>query len=98
LIYALYGMRYELGERFAFPLMCLSLALAAAPLAGRARRGGRSYLFAGAFLLLALYFILRTLVQPPSLLPLGATILMAQIPNITLCIIGLSLIWKVDRV
>lgn len=97
-IYSLYGMRYELGERFAFPLMCLSLALAATPLAGRAQRGGRSYLFAGALLILGLYFILRTVVQPPSLLPLSLTLLMAQIPNITLCIIGLALIWKVDRV
>lgn len=97
-IYALYGIRYELGERFAFPLMCLSLSLAAAPLAGRTRRGERPFLFVGAVAILALYFTLRTLVQPPGLMPLAATLLAAQIPNLALCAIGLLLIWRVDRV
>jgi lipopolysaccharide export LptBFGC system permease protein LptF len=97
-IQALYGMRDELGQRFAFPLMSLCIALAAAPLAGRTRRGGRSFLFASSLGLLMLYFILRSVAQSPELLPLPLMMLIAQVPNIIMIFLGLALMWKVDRV
>ena len=91
------GLRMEIGERLAFPLMCLAVSIVAAPIGARARRSGRSYTFVSGVAIVAAYFILRTLLKdfPPPSLP--AAIVIAQIPNAALIAAGVLLIWRVDR-
>ena len=95
---ALRNMRLEIKNRLAFPLMCLAVSIVGAPLGVRAKRTGQSYAFTLGLGIIGLYFILRKLVELPMLLPLSSTIALGQAPNILLCLLGLALIWRVDRV
>lgn len=94
-------IRRDIGERLSFPLMCLAVSIVAAPLGARAQRSGRSFTFATGVAIIAVYFILRTVLKdflpdipPPSL---ATTILVTQIPNLVLVAAGLVLTWRVDR-
>ena len=92
-------LRLEIAKRAAFPLMCLAVSFAGAPLGARTRRAGRSYAFAGGFIIVGTYFVLRKAVEPLSVAAgLGGTVLLGQLPNILLCAAGAYLLWKVDRV
>jgi len=91
-------LRMEIGERLAFPLMCLAVSIVGAPIGARAKRSGRSFTFASGVVILAAYFILRSIlrdVPPPSLL---SAVFIAQIPNLALMAAGGILLWRVDRV
>ncbi len=91
-------IRREIGERLAFPLMCLAVSIVAAPVGARARRSGRSYTFASGVAIIAAYFVLRSALRflvPDSL---GMAILVTQIPNLALVATGLLFTWRVDRV
>jgi len=76
----------------------LAVSFAAAPLAARALRSGRSYGFAIGFCLLFVYFLLTKLLEPNSLKPLWQVLLRSSTPNIVLCAVGCWAIWRVDRV
>ncbi len=95
---ALRNIRLIIINRLAFPLMCLSVSIVGAPLGARAKRTGQSYAFTLGLGIIGLYFILRKLTQLPILLSLPVTIALGQVPNIFLCLLGLALIWRVDRV
>ncbi|MCC6142959.1 MAG: LptF/LptG family permease [Candidatus Hydrogenedentes bacterium] len=90
--------RNEIKDRLSFPLMCLAVALVAAPLGARAPRAGRSFVFASGFIILVTYFTLRSALEPNVLLPMPLVLAMGQVPNLLLCTAGLILIWRVDRV
>lgn len=90
--------RREIGIRFALPFACLAVTFAAAPLGARARRGGRSYTFASGFGIVLLYYILYVLTDPPLVLPLWLTMLLAVVPNVVLIVLGSIFLWRVDRV
>lgn len=94
----LYDMRVEIKNRLAFPLMCLAVSIVGAPIGARSRRAGKSFAFTIGLLIIAGYFVLRKVVELPLLLPLSVTIGLGQIPNILLCVLGIILIWRVDRV
>ena len=96
----LIAQRMEIGGRLAFPLMCLAVSIVAAPIGIRARRAGRSYSFIAGVVIVASYFILRKLAES-LIVPipaLGVMIAITQIPNIVLCVAGLVLLRRVDRV
>lgn len=90
--------RAEISNRLSFPLMCLAMSLVAAPAAARVRRGGRSYVFAIGFLVILVYFMLRSMTATQVLLPLPLTIAIGQIPNLVLGVAGIALLWRVDRI
>lgn len=90
--------RGEISDRLALPLMCLAVSLAAAALAVRAPRSGRSYVFAVGFIVLVSYFTLKGLLEPRFLVPLEVSILMGQAPNLVLGLAGVLFAWRVDRV
>lgn len=94
----LYDMRLELGERLAFPVMCLAVAFVAAPLGVRAKRSGRSYTFVSGFAIVGAYFVLRTVATPGYLPEVWDAVLRAQVPNLVLLLAGAVLLWRVDRV
>lgn len=90
--------RNEAALRVAWPLSCLAMCLVAAPLAVRAQRAARSFSFAiGATVGLA-HYLLFLVTEPRGLLPLGATFALALSGNLLLCVIGVVLTWRVDRV
>lgn len=91
-------VRLEIKNRLAFPLMCFAVSIVAAPIGARSRRAGHSYAFIVGLAIIGGYFILRKLVELPLLLPLSATVALGQIPNALLCVIGMALIWRVDRI
>jgi lipopolysaccharide export LptBFGC system permease protein LptF len=91
-------LRIKIGERLSFPLMCLAVSIVAAPIGARARRSGRSYTFASGVLIVAAYFILRSLLKGVHPDTLASAIVVAQIPNLVLIATGLLLIWRVDRI
>lgn len=91
-------VRTEISDRITLPLACLAVGLAAAPLAVRAQRGGRSYSFAIGFVLLGGYYVLRILLEAKSVHPLEDYIVRGLAPNLVLCAIGLWALWRVDRV
>lgn len=90
--------RFELAQRTAFPFMCLAIALAAAPIGVRAQRSGRSYTFAVGAIVILLYFVVARIATPTSLVSLGEMFARAHAPNLLLAIIGLGMVWRVDRV
>lgn len=90
--------RIEIKNRLAFPLMCLAVSIVGAPVGARARRAGHSHAFTIGFAIIGGYFVLRKLVELPVLLPLWPTVALGQIPNLVLCLVGMALIWRVDRV
>lgn len=92
------NIRLEIKNRLAFPLMCLAVSIVGAPLAARSKRTGQSYAFSLGLGVVGLYFMLRKMVELPLLLPLSTTVILGQAPNVLLCLIGLVLIWRVDRV
>jgi len=94
----LHKIRLEIKNRLAFPLMCLAVSLVGAPLGARSKRAGKSFAFSIGLIIIAGYFALRKLVELPVLLPLAVTVGLGQIPNLLLCVAGLLLIWRVDRV
>lgn len=94
----LYKIRVEIKNRLAFPIMCLAVSIVGAPIGVRSKRSGKSFAFSIGLLIIAGYFALRKLVELPLLLPLSATVALGQIPNLLLCIVGLIMIWRVDRV
>lgn len=91
-------LRTEISDRITLPLACLAVSLAAAPLAVRAPRSGRSYSFAIGIALLGGYYLLRILLEAKSVHPLEDYIIRGLAPNIVLCIVGLWALWRVDRV
>ena len=95
---ALHKIRVEIKNRLAFPLMCLAVSIVGAPLGARSRRSGKSFAFTVGLIIIAGYFALRKLVELPLLLALPVTVGLGQIPNLLLCILGLIMIWRVDRV
>lgn len=95
---ALYSVRNDLRERIAYPLACLAVSLAAAPLALRGRRGGRSYSFAVGFGLCVGYYLLHRLSQPLGLVSLYEVVLRGVLPALVFLIAGGYAIWRVDRV
>ena len=92
------SVQIELKDRFAFPLMCLAVCVAGAPIGARTSRAGRSYAYAAGLFIVTAYFILRKVAEPPLLLPTLPTILIGQIPNLLLFIWGGWLIGRVDRI
>lgn len=92
------SVQIELKDRFAFPLMCLAVCVAGAPMGARTSRTGRSYTYAAGLFIAAAYFILRKVAEPPLLMPTLPTMLIGQIPNLLLFIWGGWLISRVDRV
>jgi LPS export ABC transporter permease LptF len=90
--------RVEIGNRFAFPLMCLAVALVAGPIGARAQRSGRSYTFASGLLIVVVYFLVRDLMAPNSLKDLWETILRMQAANVLLLLAGGVMLWRVDRI
>jgi lipopolysaccharide export system permease protein len=91
-------MRWEVGERIAFPLSCLAVSLLAAPLAVRGHRGGRSYSFAIGFTIIFVYQFTRLVLEPDSLHSLTEAIVRASMPNVLLLVAGVWALWRVDRV
>jgi lipopolysaccharide export LptBFGC system permease protein LptF len=87
----------DISERLSFPLMCLAVALVAAPIGARTGRGGRSRAFAWGVLVIGSYFLLRKMVEP-GLAPLPLTLFLGQVPNLALAVAGALLIRRVDRV
>ena len=91
-------LRTEISDRITLPLACLAVSLAAAPLAVRAPRSGRSYSFAIGIALLGGYYLLRILLEAKSVHPLEDYIIRGLVPNVVLCLVGLWALWRVDRV
>ena len=91
-------LRTEIGERLAFPLMCLAVSIVAAPVGARALRSGRSYTFASGLVIVAAYFILRAVLKDAKLPSLETAILVTQVPNLVLIAVGMLFLWRVDRV
>lgn len=91
-------VRWDIGERFSLPFACLAVSFAAAPLAVRAPRAGRSYSFAIGFLLVAIFYLLRLVLEPSSVRSLATTVGLSMVPDVVLCAIGLWATWRVDRV
>lgn len=94
----LHKYRVELANRFAFPLMCLAVALVAGPIGARAQRSGRSYTFASGLAIILVYFLVRDVMEPDSLKPLWETILRMQAANLLLLLTSVVLRWRVDRI
>lgn len=92
------NIRLEIRNRLAFPLMCLAVSIVGAPLGARSKRTGRSYAFTLGLVIIGLYLVLRKMVELPLLLPLSVTVALGQTPNVLLCLLGIILIWRVDRV
>lgn len=92
------NIRLEIKNRLAFPLMCFAVSIVGAPLAARSKRTGQSYAFSTGLGVIGIYFIIRKLVELPLLLPLSTTVMLGQAPNLLLCLLGIVLIWRVDRV
>lgn len=91
-------VRAEISERITLPLACLAVSLAAAPLAVRAPRSGRSFAFAIGVALLGGYYLMRVLLEVKSVRPLDDHIVRGLVPNLVLGIVGLWGLWRVDRV
>lgn len=104
-------VRGEIGDRLAFPLMCLAVSVVAAPIGARARRSGRSYTFSSGLIIVVAYFVLRAMlngslgtvaeaaiIKGGSLPSLNTVILLSQVPNLALIGVGLLFLWRVDRV
>ena len=94
----LMSLRRDIGNRFAFPLMCLAVSIVAAPIGARASRSGRSSTFASGVAIIGAYFILRSLLKYAPTPSLTSAILINQLPNLVLVSVGLILTWRVDRV
>jgi len=92
------SMRREISERFSLPLMSFVVSFLAAPLAVRARHGGRSYSFAIGFVILLVYFPLGILLEPQSLRGLDVFIVRGMAPNLVLLLAGCVALWRVDRI
>ena len=90
--------RTEISDRITLPFACLAIGLAAAPLAVRAPRSGRSYSFAIGIALLGGYYLLRILLEANSVHPLEDYVVRGLAPNAVLGLIGLWALWRVDRV
>ncbi len=91
-------VRVEIKNRLAFPFMCLAVSIIGAPIGARSRKAGHSFAFTIGLAIIVAYFVLRKLVELPLLLPLSVTAALGQIPNLLLCVLGMALIWRVDRV
>jgi lipopolysaccharide export LptBFGC system permease protein LptF len=90
--------RRDVARRLALPLAAFAVSFAAAPLAVRSPRSGRAYRFTLAGLILGAYYVLLMVLEPNTTVPLNETILRAMAPNIALFLVGLGLLWRVDRV
>jgi len=92
------AVRSEISDRITLPMACLAVSLAAAPLAVRAPRSGRSYSFAIGFALLGGYYFMRILLESGGLGSMQEYILRGIAPSAVLCVVGLVALWRVDRV
>lgn len=92
-----YKTGIEIGDRLSFPLMCLTMSIAGAAMGANSRRAGRSFAFAGCLILVGAYFILRKSVEPMVPLPVSAMILLRQVPNLTISLVGAIMLGRVDR-
>jgi lipopolysaccharide export LptBFGC system permease protein LptF len=95
---SLKATRSEISDRLSFPLACLAVTLAAAPLGARAKRAGRSYTFAVGAGVFLVYYILKFVLEPRTLHGLNETVLRGLAPNLVLLTAGLVLLWRVDRI
>lgn len=91
-------VRDEIRQRLSLPLACLAVSLAAAPLAVRGGRGGRSFSFAIGFAICLIYYTLLMTVKTPMLVRLSEAILLGAIPNLVVGLAGCWFLWRVDRV
>jgi lipopolysaccharide export system permease protein len=104
-------VRSEIGDRLAFPLMCLAVSVVAAPVGARARRSGRSFTFSSGLIIVVAYFVLRAMLngvlgnvaeaaitKGGALPSLNTVVLFSQVPNLALIFVGLLFLWRVDRV
>ena len=85
-------------SRLSIAFACLAITLVAAPIGIRARGSGRSYTFAAGFVILLAYYVFGTLLQSHSLHSFSNTLVRAFAPNVVMALIGIYLIWRVDRV
>lgn len=90
--------RFELAQRTAFPLMCLAVALVAAPIGVRAQRNGRSYTFAAGAGVILLYFVVARVAVPMSLVSMGEMLVRAHTANAVLIGTAIAMVWRVDRI
>lgn len=90
--------RRDIADRLSMPFACLAVTFAAAPLGARAKRSGRSFTFAAGFLIMTVYYVLQMVMEPASLQALPVVVLRAWVPNLLFLLLGLGLVWRVDRV
>ncbi|MBI5093987.1 MAG: LptF/LptG family permease [Candidatus Hydrogenedentes bacterium] len=95
---SLRSTRSEISDRLSYPLACLAVTLAAAPLGARARRAGRSYTFAVGSGVFLVYYVLKFVLEPKTLHSLGDVIVRGLAPDIVLLAAGGVLLWRVDRI
>lgn len=91
-------MRLEIAERITLPLAALAVSFVAAPLAVRSQRGGRSYSFAIGFVVVLVFYLMRSMLEAGSLKPMSEVMFRALLPIIVFCCIGMWATWRVDRV
>jgi lipopolysaccharide export system permease protein len=91
-------LRWEISDRFCFPLACFAVSLVAAPLAVRSPSSGRSHSFAIGFVILLVYYVLRDVLEPNSLKSMAEVALRSAAPNLVLATAGIWALWRVDRV
>ena len=91
-------LRWEISERFSFPLACFAVSLVAAPLAVRSPSSGRSHSFAIGFVILFVYYLLRDVLEPNSLKSMAEMGVRSAAPNVLLGAVGIWALWRVDRV
>ena len=89
--------RQETADRLSLPFACLAVSFAAAPLGARAKRSGRSYTFAAGLAIVLSYYVLKLVMEPRSLHSLPVVMMRAWGPNVALCLVGMWLLWRVDR-
>lgn len=90
--------RSEIALRLAMPFASLAVSLAAAPLGARARRSGRSFMFAAGSAVFVAYYGLSVLMEPPVARSLTTHIVNAWVPNVALMLAGGVLMWRIDRI
>lgn len=90
--------RAEIAERLSLPFAVFAVAFVGAPLGVRAKRAGRSYIFAAGFVVILGYYLLQVALESNALKSLPTVILNAWIPNFVLFGAGMYLLWRVDRV
>ncbi len=84
--------RVELHKRFALPVAAVVFVLVGFPLGVRAQRGGRSGALAGAFLIVAAYYVLFNSLEDVALSGRLPAALAVWLPNVVFGLLGLALL------